>query len=290
MELTRDPTAEMGMASLAETRHQLLQRSLTQRDRGAPLEQTGSKAERLRNTRSCEIIHSGLHEPLSHWKFLEPCRPEWPTAFRRYHLDHGIRVVDHDTVVCSAKDSLKQTKKGLVRTSSGTITYSHSHYMKMELDAGILAQILCGGVPAGGHAWTPKQLQFAFKENTGRTGTWTHYDVSFMAFLYAFPKTFDIFGGSGEFVKLKKPRSPTLMDHPQDAIIRLARARDTGFVQPHAEVNGPDGPKGRLKHKTVSLPELKQHRLKAVYRPHEEGSMSQSSSRVGSPSSPHRWT
>jgi len=253
-----------------ETRHQNLQRYLSERPKGGPNEQVGSKAARLRNTRSCDIYHSGLQEPLAYYKSLEPARPEWPSSFRRYHLGHGIRVVDHDTVVVAAKDTLQQTKKGLVRDSSGSITYSHNHYMKVELDSNTIAQILAGGVPGGGHNWSPKQVEVAFATQTGRPGVWRHYDVHVKAFLLSFPKTFEVFGASQEFVRLKHPKNTSLLDHPQDAIIRLAKSRHTGCVEPYAEVNGPDGPKGRLKQKTVSLPELHQHRLKAVYRPHKE--------------------
>lgn len=262
------------LSSGAETRHQTLQRFLSERTKGGPHEQVGSKAARLRNTRSCEIYHSGLQEPLSYYKSLEPARPEWPNGFRRYHLGHGIhsgiRVVDQDTVVVSAKDSLQQTKKGLVRSSSGSITYSHNHYTKVELDANTIAQLLAGGVPGGGHNWTPKQVEVAFLSQTGRPGVWKHYEVHIKAFLLSFPKTFEVFGANQEFVRLKHARNTSLLDHPQDAIVRLAKARHHGYVEPWAEVNGPEGPKGRLKQKTVSLPDLHQHRLKTVYRPHKE--------------------
>merc|ERR1719367_2099665 len=106
--------------------HQRLQQSLGERTSGGPKEQMRSAPERLRCTRNCEIMHSSLEEPLSHYKSLEPSRPHWPSSHRRFHLDNGIRVLDHDTVVIDAHDTMRKTKKGMMRCSSGTVTYSNT--------------------------------------------------------------------------------------------------------------------------------------------------------------------
>eukprot|EP00931_Biecheleriopsis_adriatica_P116888 TRINITY_DN92472_c0_g1_i1.p1 TRINITY_DN92472_c0_g1~~TRINITY_DN92472_c0_g1_i1.p1 ORF type:complete len:307 (+),score=37.84 TRINITY_DN92472_c0_g1_i1:68-988(+) len=261
-----------------ETWHQTMQRSLSERDRGGPHEQMRSKPARLRSTRSCDILHSSLEEPLAGYKTLEPLRPRWPSTFRRLHLNDGIRVRDCDTVVVSARDQLGKTKKGLVRSSSGTVTYSNTHRMKVELDVHTLAEILGDGVPGGRHAWTPSRLEFEFVHRTGRPGAWNHYDVGIIPFMLLFPKTFDLFGPSHDYVRLTRKISTTVLDNIEDALVRLARSREDGSVQhtlteaqfsetskwaeQHLEKAGfmKSGPKAKL------YPDLKSHRLKATYR------------------------
>lgn len=266
-----------------ELRHQLLQKSLSVRDKGGPHEQMRSYPARLRCTRSCEILHSTLEEPLSHWKSLEPMKPRWPTAWRRLHLNDGIRVRDTDTVVISARDSLERTKTGgLLRSSSGTVTYSNSHRTKLELDVTYLAQILGDGVPHGKHYWTPQRLEHEFIHRTGRPGVWGHYDVGIVALMLLFPKTFELFGPNHEQVRLKRKASTTVLDNFEDALVRLGRGRETGKIEHHLDLTSAPNSFSQTnkwageqpssvgfqdsRPKPTSLLDLHKHRLKATYR------------------------
>mmetsp|Transcript_11042 Transcript_11042/g.26096 ORF Transcript_11042/g.26096 Transcript_11042/m.26096 type:complete len:283 (+) Transcript_11042:2-850(+) len=253
---------------------QRLQRALAERERGAPKEQIRSAAARLRKTRSCGFMHSSMEEPMASYKALEPLRPRCTSTFRRFHLTEGFRVLDQDTIVVSARDSLQKTKTGLLRSSSGTVTYSHRHKLKLELDVEVLAKILGDGVPGGGYMWTLIKLERIFKERTGRPGCWADYDVGLKALLALCPKTFELFGPSGEFVQLRR-KVPTVLDDMEEALIRLARARETGILEPYVVADGasPDKANGLI------LPELVTNRFKAVYSAHRGQSMSYSSSR-----------
>jgi len=262
-----------------ESRHQQLQKSLSIRDIGGPHEQMRSKPARLRYTRSCDILHSSLEEPLAHYKTLEPIKPHWPSTWRRLHLTDGIRVRDQDTVVISARDHVGKTKKGFVRSSSGAVTYSNSHRLKTEIDVTTLAEILGDGVPGGRHAWTPSRLEHEFVHRTGRPGVWQHYNIGICPFMLLFPKTFELFGPSHEYVRLTRKVATTVLDNIEDALVRLARCRETGelahtlketigaesshkWVQQRLDDIGFEaaGPKSKM------LPDLKDHRMKATYR------------------------
>jgi len=276
---------------LIETPHQKLQRSLVQHRAGVPLEQTMSPPQRLRNSRCTDILHSSLEEPLSTYKSLEPLRPRWPSHWRRFHLNDGIRVKDQDTVMVESRDQHIRTKKGLLRESSGCVTYSETHRRKAEIDVMFLAQIVNGGIPGGGHAWTPKKLQHVFAERTGRLGVWKNYEVPLKHFLSLFPKTFEQFGTDMEFVRLRHSLRPQVMDRTEDAMARLACARERGYIEQHPHIEGtvgghneelnevfqafdeghPSVPslselKNTLRAKTPSLPELRQHRMKVAFK------------------------
>jgi len=271
------------------TTQQRLQASLYDRQRGGPREQILSPTQRMRKCRSTEILHSSLEEPLTTWKSLEPVRPKWPTLWRRYHLKDGIRVKDQDTILVEARDTMVKTKKGLLRDSSGFVTYSETHRRKVEIDAIFLAQIVNGGIPGGGHAWTPKVLERIFKERTGRIGSWNHYEVPIKHFLALFPKTFQQFGPDMQFVRLRNLLRPVLVDDSEDAMSRLACARERGFIEPQPHIEGTvglhneelmetfaaidDGQatsfadiKLNLRAKTACLPELRDHRMKVAYK------------------------
>lgn len=280
-----------------ETAHQKLQRSLVDhpsRRGGGPREQTMSPPQRLRGTRSTEILHSSLEEPLSNYKSLEPVRPRWPTYWRRFHLNDGIRVKDQDTVLVESCDKHVKTKKGLIRDSSGFVTYSETHRRKAEIDVMFLAQILNGGIPGGGHAWTPRKLERIFKERTGRRGTWVEYEVPIKHFISLFPKTFEQFGPDMQFVRLRHMLRPQVMDSTEDAMARLACARERGFVEQHPHIEGTVGLHNEelieifqafdeghpgvpslnelnssLRAKTPSLPELRNHRMKVAFKAHK---------------------
>lgn len=257
---------------------------------GVPPENVSSVAQRLRSTRSCEIVHSSLQEPLSAYKTLEPSNPRWPTKFHRLHLSNGIRVVDQDTVVVSARDIVQKTRKGLAKSSSGTVTYSNSHKMKVELDAEELAKICGDDVPGGERYWTPRRLEWVFKERTGRAGCWNDYEIGIMAFLCLFPKTFEVFA-NGRFVKLKCKGRGHCLDNVEDAMVRLARARVVGCIEPWAVTNGgstvalaagstigardsvvlgvTSASGSQWPSRCKSLPSITNHRLKCAYRPYE---------------------
>jgi len=275
---------------LIETPHQKLQRSLQDRRGGVPHEQTKSHPQRLRNTRCTAIEHSSLEEPLSTYKSLEPLRPRWPNHWRRFHLNDGIRVKDQDTVVIEARDQHIRTKKGLQRDSSGLVTYSETHRRKAEIDVMFIAQILNGGIPGGGHAWTLKKLEQTFRVRTGRLGTWVNYEVPVKHFLSLFPKTFEQFGSDMQFVRLRHLGREQLMDKTEDAMSRLACARERGYVEQHPHIEGTVGGhneelneifqafdegrptssllelKNTLRAKTPSLPELREQRMKVAFK------------------------
>lgn len=248
-----------------ETRHQALQRSLAERDSGGPNEQIRSKPYRLQGTRSCEISHSSLLEPLTPWKSLESSKPKWPHAFRRFHLTEGIRVVDNDTIVVSARDQVQKTaKNGLIRSSSGSATYSQAQRQKAEIEVQELAHILADGPPGGAFAWSPQKLEAIFKERTGRVGVWSHYDLGIRAFILCFPKTFEMYGQNHEYVRLRRARNTIVLDHSEDAMLRLARARTHGFIQQHATVPG------AVAGVHLELPSLRTNRLKVAFLPYDE--------------------
>jgi len=257
------------------SKEQRKQQLLGQRRRGGPLEQVVSAPLRLSRTRETEVCHSFMEEPLSRYKKLEPSRPHWPKHFRRFHLMDGIRVQDQDTVILSARDRIYKTKRGQLRNSSGSITYSASHLLKVELDVEDLANIARCHPPGGAHDWTLPKLEWVFKERTGRVGSWAHYEVPFRSFLALFPKTFEFVGD--KFVRLRHRSMSRVLDKPQEAIIRLARARYNGILEP-VEVVG-QAQVDALVHElcpelqkppaTPSL-ELQKHRLKVAYLPHDQ--------------------
>lgn len=268
-----------------ETRHQMLQRALAERKSGGPHEQTRSKAFRLQATRSCEVSHSSLEEPLTHWKSLESLKPQWPHSIRRYHKDHGIRVVDNDTVVISARDQVQKTPNGLIRSSSGSVTYSHTQRQKAEIEVQELAHILSDGPPSGSPGWTPKKLEWIFKERAGRPGVWGHYNIGIKAFLLCFPKTFEMYGNGQEFVRLRRARNTIVLDDAEEAMTRLARARWHGYIQQQPMMPGKvTNPLVELVHKDedgrvmkkeinplLQLPTLTTNRLKVAFLPYETG-------------------
>jgi hypothetical protein len=108
----------------------------------------------------------------------------------------------------------------------------------VELDVIDLARILDGGIPGGGHAWTPRKLERIFRERTGRPGTWAHYEVSMIQFLQLFPKTFELFGPDHQSVRLKHHVTTAVLDVSEDAMRRLACARKRGHIEAHPVVEG----------------------------------------------------
>jgi hypothetical protein len=161
----------------------------------------------------------------------------------------------------SARDKIDKTRKGLSKSSSGTVTYSANHRLKIELDVEMLCQICGDDVPGGGHSWTPRRLEWVFKERTGRPGSWNHYEVGIIAFLKLFPKTFELFKGN-EFVRLRRPGKGHVLDHVEDVMTKLAQASVAKSLGPKALP---------ADHVGVALPELSKHRIKATYVPYDPG-------------------
>jgi len=246
------------------TKHQALQYSLGDREKGGPHEQSASAPFRMRTTRGTEILHSFLMEPLANYKTLEHVKPHWPTNYRRYHLNDGIRVGCQDTIVVSARDKVDKTGKGVHRSSTGTVTYSATHRMKVELDVEVLGGILKEGVPGGGPCWTPKKLERIFRERTGRQGTWAHYEVPFVQFLQLFPKTFQLLGHSNEYIRLRHKNMHGILDHGEEVIIRLAKARELGYVERGCQVKN-----SYRCESDVVLPDLQRNRVKSMYTPYD---------------------
>jgi hypothetical protein len=192
-----------------------------------------------------------------------------------------------------AKDTHIKTRNGLLRDSSGFVTYSEAHRRKAEIDSTLIAQILNEGVPGGGHAWTPKKLERVFKDRTGRRGIWSHYEVPVKHFLSLFPKTFEQFGHDMQFVRLRHMMRPQLLDSTEDAMIRLARARQHGYIEQHPHIEGTvelhneelhelfdaiaEGRDGaclkeiteKSRTQMPSLPELRNNRMKAAFKHHQ---------------------
>jgi len=253
------------LSEFGETVHQALQKSLGQRSNGGPFEHIRTAPFRLRNTRSCDIVHSSMEDPLASYKTLEPLHHHYKYGQRRYHKDHGYKCFDTDTIVVAARDHLLKSKTGLLRTSTGSVTYSDTHRKKLELDGQELTRIVAHeGIPGGGHAWTLPKLERVFKERTGRVGFWNHYEIPFIAFLRSFVKTF-AFYNHGEFVKLLNTRKPTVMDDFEDVLVRLAKAREYGFIEQTTNIVGD----GLQRQTPVGLPELKRHRAKITFRLHD---------------------
>eukprot|EP00928_Gymnodinium_smaydae_P048193 TRINITY_DN32211_c0_g1_i1.p1 TRINITY_DN32211_c0_g1~~TRINITY_DN32211_c0_g1_i1.p1 ORF type:complete len:341 (+),score=37.75 TRINITY_DN32211_c0_g1_i1:115-1137(+) len=242
-----------------ETFHQQLQKSLGERSRGGPREHVRSFPHRLRNTRACEILHSSMHDPLASYKTLERAMPRLKSSQHRYHLLDGYKVFDQDTICMSTRDQLLKTKNGLLRTSTGSATFSDTHRKKVQLDVQELVRILAHeGWPGGGHGWTPKKLERIFIERTGRPGSWAHYEVPFLEFLSLFPKTF-VFFNHRQFIKLAQGRNHAVLDEGDEAMIRLSMARTHGHVDTMHEVEGPN------KRQPFVEEELRTHRMKATF-------------------------
>jgi len=156
--------------------------------------------------------------------------------------------------VIPANDVMLKTRRGILRSSSGSVTYSATHRAKAEIDVKALAEILGGHVPGGGHAWTPQRLERIFQERTGRPGVWSHYEIGIKSFLAVFPKTFELFGTDGQYVQLRQKVATAVLDDPEEAMVRLAKAaKDPSSVTMR---NG----------MRIALPELGQHRLKVAYQ------------------------
>lgn len=219
------------------------QARLSDRHTGGPHEQQGTKAQRLRRTRSTPILLNSLYEPLTRWKTLEPLYPRWPQTWRRYHLLEGIRVVDQEVVNVSARDQVTKTPKGGIRHSSGMVSFDTQHQQKIMIDADDLIEILVTKPNNSTTAWTLAQLERQFRTLFGRPGTWWHYEIPFVTYLSVFPKTFEVFGTRKEYVRLKHPWSTStrarVLDHKDEVMTSLARIKQRGLVayQKMAQLN-----------------------------------------------------
>lgn len=153
----------------------------------------------------------------------------------------------------AANDVLQKTKRGLLRSSSGSVTYSASHRLKAELDVKVLAEFLGDSPPGRSVFWTPQRLEMLFKERTGRVGVWNHYEIGIAAFLALFPKTFELFGGS-QYVQLRQKILTVVLDNIEEAMVNLAKAsKDSASVTMR---NG----------MPLIVPDMGPHRMKVAYQ------------------------
>lgn len=190
--------------------------------------------------RFTEVLHNFCQEPLPWYKTLEPTRPQWPKTMRKFTHQDGFRVADTHTIEVSARDQLQRTKKGLLRTSSGIVTYSQTQRYQFELDAENLASILRERVPhiQDGKVWSVKKLEKAYQNQFRKHGSWSRQGVSLKVFLALFPKTFDLFGANHDFVRVVSKTRQCTIDCSEEAMISLALACEQGFVDRTSPLGG----------------------------------------------------
>jgi hypothetical protein len=196
---------------------------------------------------------------------------------RKFTAKDGFRAADTHYSKVAACDQLQRTSKGVMRTSSGLVTYSHLDRTHLEIDAEDLAQILREKEPHTGRMWNVKKLEKAYQNRFRSHGSWERQGVPFKVFLSLFPKTFDLFGADQDFVRVSNKSRLRALDSSQDAMISLALACQKGYVERTAPLEGTmkagQEPK-RLQHlhgvrtktmvKSTSDPGLRSHTLPAI--------------------------
>lgn len=214
--------------------------------------------------RFTEVLHNFCNEPLPWYKKLEHSRPEWPREMRRFTAKDGFRVADTHNITVSARDQRQRTYKGTLRTSSGMVTYSAIHAGHFELDAEDLVKILREQEPYSqqGKMWSVKRLEKAYQSRFRAHGSWARHGVPFKVYLSLFPKTFDLFGSSHDFVRVASKSRLHAVDNPQDAMISLALGCEKGYVERTAPLEGTM----RAGQESVLLPELSRVRAKTLFR------------------------
>jgi len=149
-----------------------------------------------------------------------------------------------------AGDVLEKTKRGLLRSSTGHVTYSAKERMAFELDAEDLVNLLQQS-PAQGKLWTLTSLEQAFRDQLGRRGSWAMHHIALGVFLAMFPRTFYVFG---DFVRVLHASRTKVVDDGEDVMVRLALTLRDGVPA-----------KGLAA--SQSLPDLGSIRVKAKFRP-----------------------
>eukprot|EP00747_Dinoflagellata_sp_TGD_P178851 gnl/TRDRNA2_/TRDRNA2_28624_c0_seq1.p1 gnl/TRDRNA2_/TRDRNA2_28624_c0~~gnl/TRDRNA2_/TRDRNA2_28624_c0_seq1.p1 ORF type:complete len:255 (+),score=28.10 gnl/TRDRNA2_/TRDRNA2_28624_c0_seq1:55-819(+) len=240
----------------SEKYNQELQRTLTSRERA--LGRVSQRPSSAHQNSGCDHFFG---EPLEWYKKLEPYRSEWPNLVKWYHPKHGIRVVDQETIIAPSRDRLSRTQHGLLRSSTGDVVYSSRHRMKFELDAHDLLRILRKVGPYSSSAWSLENLEDTFLKHHGRHGSWERYNMQLKIFLSLFPKTFVVFGTNGEFVRPIHKTLQCVVDKGEDVMVRLALAREKGYIENSTPVAGSTGMENQY------VPELQHVRAKTLYRP-----------------------
>jgi len=219
-------------------------------------------AQNGKRTRSIEVLHNFCLEPLPWYKKLEHTRPQWPADMRKFTSQHGFRVADTHTIEVSARDKLQRTKCGLLRISSGLVTYSAVHRFQLEIDAEELVRIFREKEPHAQHGkmWRLSQLEKAFRSQMGRQGSWNKYNVPFKVYLSLFPKTFDLLGD--DYIRLANKTRQCAVDSSEDAMISLALACEKGFVERIEPLAG----SVRAGQESQKLPQLRSVRARTVFK------------------------
>jgi len=204
-----------------------------------------------RRGRLTEVLQPFCQEPLPWYKILEPARPQWPDTFHAYSLKSPgtLRALDNETVMVDAGDVLEKTKQGLLRSSTGHVTYSAKERMAFELDAEDLVHLL-QQTPQG-KLWTLTSLEQAFRDQLGRRGSWAVHHIALGVFLAMFPRTFYVFG---DFVRVLHASRTKVVDDGEDVMVRLALTLRDGVPA-----------KGLAA--SQSVPDLGSVRVKAKFRP-----------------------
>lgn len=181
-----------------------------------------------RKGRLTEVLQPFCREPLPWYKELEPYRPHWPDLFHPWSLKHdGLRALDSETVVVDAGDVVERTKRGMMRSSTGHVTYSAKERQQFELDAEDLMQILQQSAPGGRPLWTLSALERAFRDQLGRRAAWVDRDMSLAFFLSLFPKTFCTYtSNKGQaYARILHPARKKLVDDGEQVMVQLALAQ-----------------------------------------------------------------
>jgi len=196
-----------------------------------------SPVQKLRRHRSTPIIHSDVQEPAVDYKTLQEDRIRYPHSFHRYHLIHGLSVIDQERIVQSARDQCYHTNTGKFRNSSGLVTYSHSQKMKVEIDANNLCAILADKPANGACGWRIFDVEHQFRMRQGRNGVWWDYGMALSAFMSLFLRTFELYGTHASphqsYVRLRHKWAVKVLDHSDTIMVHLARLKDPKLLRYH---------------------------------------------------------
>jgi len=169
-----------------------------------------------------------------------------------------------------SRDVIEKTKKGLLRTSSGHVTYSASDRMRFELDAAELIRILREVRPHSSPSWTLVALEKVFQDHTGRRGCWIRNHLPIGVFLTLFPRTFEAFGGNGEFVRILHRSRTHVVDNGDDTMVRLALVCQRGFVDQQPPSAMSSTRRGSPTENVKLLPELLDVKTKVRFETHHK--------------------
>jgi hypothetical protein len=198
-----------------------------------PIQRQLSEVELLQQTRYTPILHSSLREFLPTWKTRVALQPRWPHKYHKYHLWDGLSLVDSDHIQVSSRDIVVDGlhRRGTRRLSCGEVHFLYDHMDKIRLDAEDLVWILTSVTKRHAQGWTVKDLDFHFRKS-GRLGMWQQYAMPLYAFLAAFPKTFEQYGTTHQYVRLKfgTKGSARILDDMNHVMSTIARYNESRTV------------------------------------------------------------